>query len=43
MRILKKKGKVEVFKQDYLRFKSNSKKSNVEKLVQELLFFVIVD
>jgi len=43
MRILKKKGKVEVFKQDYLRFKSNSRKSDATKVVQELLFFVKVD
>lgn len=42
IRILESKGKVEVFKQDYLRFKSNSRKSDAKKFLHELLFFVKV-
>ena len=43
MRILKSKGKVKVYKKDYLRFKSNSRKSDAKKFLHELLFFVTID
>ncbi len=42
MRILEKKGTVQVYKQDYLRFKSHSRKSDAKKFLYELLFFVNV-
>ena len=42
MRILSNKGKVQVYKQDYLRFKSHSRKKDAEKFLHELLFFVKV-
>jgi adenine-specific DNA-methyltransferase len=42
MRILSNKGQVQVCKQDYLRFKSNSRKTDAKKFLHELLFFVKV-
>ena len=42
MRILSNKGKVQVYKQDYLRFKSHSRKKDAKKFLHELLFFVKV-
>lgn len=41
-RILSKKGKLTTFKQEYRRFKSNSRDKKVDKNVYELLFFVKV-
>lgn len=42
MRILSNKGQVQVYEQDYLRFKSNSRKDDAKKFLRELLFFVKV-
>lgn len=42
LRILSNKGSVQVYKQDYRRFKSNSRKSDAKKFLHELLFFVKV-
>lgn len=42
IRILSNKGEVKVYKQDYIRYKSNSRKNDAQKFLHELLFFVKV-